>query len=548
MEWRKIVLQSLHERNKKQCDAFVGLIQAHNKLFESAEGHHHANVKLTVELEQLKKENLELMVKVESGGGGGQGDKNMAQKLLTLQEELTEFHKRKGENSQQIIELNNALQEKEKELQAKVQKIQDLEIQIQQLNEANENMEQNLIEATTGNQVLIDEQQALQLAFTSLEGKFRKMQEENNELVSRWLALKSRDADKMNEENDIVQELKSLKMQKELAEAAREPLKTVPLPKDTFGGLGTPTVCSFVVTVPSRALNTLEAHDGEVHAVRWSPSGKMFATGGSDRKVKLWQAVGSKCEPKGVLAGSNAAVMSVEFDMEETLLLAASNDFACRIWSLPGLRLQHTLTGHSGKVLAAKFLGEPNMVVSGSHDRTLKLWDLRNKTCIKTLFAGSKCNDLMTSDTYGTTIISGHFNKKLMFWDPRVDTCTQDILMGGQITSLDFSPDGMSLLSCTRDDAISVIDLRSNRVMKTLRADGFHLGCDWSRAVFSPDGEYVMAGSGDGAVFIWNVAKSKVEKVLREHTHAVTACSWSITGSSLLSCDRQRTVVLWADF
>ena len=86
--------------------------------------------------------------------------------------------------------------------------------------------------------MLIDEQQALQLAFTSLEGKFRKMQEENNELVSRWLALKSRDADKMNAENDIVQELKSLKMQKELAEAAREPLKTVPLPKYVQGERG----------------------------------------------------------------------------------------------------------------------------------------------------------------------------------------------------------------------------------------------------------------------------------------------------------------------
>ncbi len=70
--------------------------------------------------------------------------------------------------------------------------------------------------------MLVDEQQALQLAFTSLEGKFRKMQEDNNELVSRWLALKARDADKMNADNDKVQEQKNLKMQKELAEAARE--------------------------------------------------------------------------------------------------------------------------------------------------------------------------------------------------------------------------------------------------------------------------------------------------------------------------------------
>ena len=33
--------------------------------------------------------------------------------------------------------------------------------------------------------MLTDEQQALQLAFTSLEEKFRKLQEDNNDLVKR---------------------------------------------------------------------------------------------------------------------------------------------------------------------------------------------------------------------------------------------------------------------------------------------------------------------------------------------------------------------------
>jgi WD40 repeat protein len=31
-----------------------------------------------------------------------------------------------------------------------------------------------------------------------------------------------------------------------------------------------------------------DAHEGEVNAVLWSPTGSLFATGGSDRKIKLW--------------------------------------------------------------------------------------------------------------------------------------------------------------------------------------------------------------------------------------------------------------------
>lgn len=63
--------------------------------------------------------------------------------------------------------------------------------------------------------------------------------------------------------------------------------------------------------------------------------------------------------------------------------------------------LQHTLTGHSAKVMAAKFLNGTSNVATGSHDRTLKLWDLKKNCCLRTLFAGSSCNDLIISDCAG---------------------------------------------------------------------------------------------------------------------------------------------------
>ena len=60
------------------------------------------------------------------------------------------------------------------------------------------------------------------MAFVSLEQKFRKGQEDNNELVSRWMNLKSVAADKLNEENDKVMKVKQLKLKKELEDASRE--------------------------------------------------------------------------------------------------------------------------------------------------------------------------------------------------------------------------------------------------------------------------------------------------------------------------------------
>ena len=41
-------------------------------------------------------------------------------------------------------------------------------------------------------------------------------------------------------------------------------------------------------------------------------------------------------------------------------------------------------------------------------------------TGIRTLFAGSSCNDIVTGrGGMGNTIISGHFDKRIRFWDLR---------------------------------------------------------------------------------------------------------------------------------
>jgi len=70
--------------------------------------------------------------------------------------------------------------------------------------------------------VLLDEQQALQMAFSSLEVKMRELQNDNVELVARWMALKAKDADRMNAENEEFVRLKHERERLELVRAAAE--------------------------------------------------------------------------------------------------------------------------------------------------------------------------------------------------------------------------------------------------------------------------------------------------------------------------------------
>ncbi|XP_040204894.1 autophagy-related protein 16-1 isoform X5 [Rana temporaria] len=547
--WRIHISSELRRRDREQRQAFEELILQYNRLLEKSDLQ-------SVLAEKLQAEKYDLLSRHDTSPGpdGMRNDailQDMAQMRIKHQEELTDLHKKRGELAQTVIELNNQMNQKDKEIQANKETIEDYMRSINGLETECQELRNKLQELERVNQTLKDEYDALQITFNALEEKLRKTTEDNQELVTRWMAEKAQEANRLNAENDKDTKRRQARLQKELADAAKEPLsveqrRSIPSFPSSQDCADAQAGGNQEVRVPVSALHIFDAHDGEVNAVRFSPGSRLLATGGMDRRVKLWEVIGDKCEAKSSLTGSNAGITSIEFDSAGTYLLAASNDFASRIWTVDDYRLRHTLTGHSGKVLSAKFLLDNARIVSGSHDRTLKLWDLRNKVCIKTVFAGSSCNDIVCTEQ---CVMSGHFDKKIRFWDIRTESIVRELELQGRITALDLNPERTELLSCSRDDLIKIVDLRANAVRQTFSAQGFKCGSDWTRAIFSPDGSYVAAGSAEGTLYFWNVMTGKVEKILgKHHSSSINAVAWSPSGTYVVSVDKGSKGVLWSDF
>ncbi|XP_026227791.1 autophagy-related protein 16-1 isoform X4 [Anabas testudineus] len=575
--WKRHILEQLKLRDRVQRQSFEEIIHQYHRLLEKSDLQ-----TVLSERYQAEKYDVQRGHELSTGAESSRSDalqQEMSQMRIKHQEELTELHKKRGELAQSVIELNNQIQQKDKEIQSNEAKMLEYQQQIANLEGDCRELRSYLQDLERANQTLKDEYDALQITFSALEEKLRKTTEDNQELVSRWMAEKAQEANRLNAENEKDSRRRQAKLQKELADAAKEPL---PIDQDDDievlvedGGKGggetspnrplsrTPrrrSTNSFStspetseahpgvsaeVRVPSTALHVFEAHDGEVNAVRFSPGSRLLATGGMDRRVKLWEVIAGRCEPKGALTGSNAGITSIDFDSAGSYLLAASNDFASRIWTVDDYRLRHTLTGHSGKVLSARFLLDNARIVSGSYDRTLKLWDLRSKVCMKTVFAGSSCNDIVCTEQ---CVMSGHFDKKVRFWDIRAESIVRELELLGRITSLDLNHDRTELLTCSRDDLIKIIDLRTNTVRQTFSAQGFKCGADWTRVTFSPDSSYVAGGSADGALYIWNILTGKVDRTLdRNHHSAINSVSWSPSGAYVASVEKGSKAILWSD-
>ncbi|XP_077154963.1 protein Atg16l2 isoform X2 [Ranitomeya variabilis] len=304
------------------------------------------------------------------------------------------------------------------------------------------------------------------------------------------------------------------------------------------------SVCVFC-SPPNRALCSREVHESEIDAVKFSPNSRMVATGGADRVVKIWDIVGGQLQCRQVLHGSNGGITSIELDPSGAQVLAASYDGSAHLWNL-GSKSSVKMTGHTRKVTAARFKMSTSRAVTCSMDRSVMEWDLHAAACIRRIPVPSYCSDVVCSDSY---LVSGHHDKKIRFWDSRSQHCIRELTLEEKVTSLFMEPEQTQLLSCSRDDVLSLIDLRMGSVRLEFRAEGFKCGCDWTKAILSPDASYSMAGSSDGTIFIWSTRTGVLERSLTgEHSVAVNAVAWSVSGEYVLSVDRGKKAVLWSEY
>ena len=351
--WRDAVLSQLRHRNAIEVEPFAQLFKIQEKLQEKNVALFGENQRLEAEASRLRlREEIQGPISMKKEDSSLQGEvADLQKKLFTVQEELTEMHRRKGENAQQVIDLGLALRLSEKQVEEVRNNLAAAEASIIGLREDLATSESVRSETEATSQLLKDEYQALQLALTSAEDKLRTVQKENETLVQQLMALKAMDVERMNFENEMFVAKQQQQMQLELAEAVKEGKSVSPEMVARLVQEGADTTVCAAVTVPSRVHIRFDAHEGEVMSARWDTTGRYFATSGADRKIKIWE-MSQRASPdlRATLVGSNAAVMGIDFDSSGAMILGSSNDFATRVWTVEDSRLRHTLTGHSGKV------------------------------------------------------------------------------------------------------------------------------------------------------------------------------------------------------
>ncbi len=195
---------------------------------------------------------------------------------------------------------------------------------------------------------------------------------------------------------------------------------------------------------------TLDLSEYHIQTVAFSSDNRLFATGGFDRSVRLWNS--SSGEMRTVFTGHAGSVQAVAFARNGKVLVSASRDGTIKLWDVAHEAEITTLVNKTfpANCLAVSSDGRWLAVGSGSwmsfDEGHVTLWNL--ETGLERVVLNSeRAVGMLAFKPDGNLLLAGDWNGQVTFWDIAEQRCIGRTLphFKDAIAEAQFSPDTHAL-------------------------------------------------------------------------------------------------------
>lgn len=242
----------------------------------------------------------------------------------------------------------------------------------------------------------------------------------------------------------------------------------------------------------------------------------------------------------GTRVGGHTGVASiVAFSPDGSLYATGGEDGAVRVWNAHTSQLERWYRTNDGLIGRVRFSADGKRLWSGAKSNTLREWDLTKPTALEIAGGERGPVDAMALAPNGRAIAVGHRNGAVRVWN--LDRGGVHELRGhdAPIDDLVFVPDSASLLSASEDGSIWLHRL----LQGTAERVGGHTA-RVRRLRLSPNGRYLASASDDRTVTVWDIVTLE-RRWTGHHMDRVRDIAFSHDGDLLASASDDQTVRRW---
>jgi WD40 repeat protein/DNA-binding SARP family transcriptional activator len=238
-------------------------------------------------------------------------------------------------------------------------------------------------------------------------------------------------------------------------------------------------------------------------AVSVSPDSSLFATSPGPNRVTLWRA--QNLVAIAELRGPCGGVQSIAFSHDGRLVAATGDGKDTVVWNLGTRKIVRLLGPNKGGSAGVNFSPDDRTVGTAS-EGAVWLYDLRSGRATGKLIAKGTEQDLDFSAD-GKRVAAAGLGGTISVWNLRSRTLERTIPHGDLIAAIRFSPDGTQIATGDLKGNTDLWDASTGRrVGRELAGqNGIVLS-----VTYSPDGKEVMTTSGDGKFRLWDLASGKL--------------------------------------
>jgi WD40 repeat protein len=263
---------------------------------------------------------------------------------------------------------------------------------------------------------------------------------------------------------------------------------------------------------------TYHNHASAVTGVAWSLDGQRIASASEDQTVQVWdaatgpqwfRALALRAGFKYIVYDSHmGAIQTVAWSRDGRYIASGGSDNRVNVWDAITRDTITIYHGHSDEVEAAAWLPSSQHVVSASIDHTVHIWNINTNDKIFAFRRSSSVMHAVTCSPDGKYIALGSSDRTVQIWDIAAN---REVLTyrghSGSVYTVAWSPDGRYIASAGGDQTVQVWDSKYRKQKGSSQKQRVftyrvHDGSVWTVA-WSPDGQRIASAGEDGQVHVW---------------------------------------------